>query len=92
MTVTVRHRQTLTDIAIQVYGDVRGVIALSAANNISVTDPLTPGMTLLCPEEVYDRYMQDWVTKRKIIPATESEPDDEVRTNVFTKVFTEEFA
>lgn len=73
MTVTVQNRQTLSDIAIQVYGDIRGVTLIAQANNISITDNLTPGTELDCPEVVLDQYLQNWVTKRHITPATEVE-------------------
>ena len=41
--------QTLFDIAVQVYGDVRSVIILAMSNNISVTQTLAPGMELVLP-------------------------------------------
>jgi nucleoid-associated protein YgaU len=70
MTVTVLPRQTLSDIAIQVYGDVSGVVELAAANNIGITSELTPGQELVCPEVIHDNYMQNYVRKRGIAPAT----------------------
>ena len=70
MKVTVQQRQTLSDIAIQVYGDIRGVADLMQANGLSATDDLEPGTVLECPEKVYDRYLQDYVRKRSIKPAT----------------------
>ena len=73
MTVTVQNRQTLSDIAVQVYGDIRGIEALMEANGISATDSLTPGTVLECPEREYDRYMQSYVSKRGITPATAEE-------------------
>lgn len=75
MIVTVQHRQTLSDIAIQVYGDIRGVSVIAQANKISISDPLTYGRQLECPEVVFDRYMQDYVRKRRLEPATEPEND-----------------
>ena len=72
MKVTVTGRQTLSDIALQVYGDIQGIAALVEANNIGVTDPLTAGMVLECPEVIYDRYMQDYVNTHGINPATEN--------------------
>lgn len=70
MIVTVLARQTLSDIAIQVYGDISGVVDIAAANNIGITDELVPGQELHCPEVVYDNYMQQYVRKRSIKPAT----------------------
>ena len=46
MTVTVKNRQTLSDIAIQVYGSVEAVVALAEANGVSITDDLPAGMVL----------------------------------------------
>lgn len=92
MKVTVLPRQTLSDIAIQVYGDIRGVSTLAEANGISITDDLTPGVMLECPEVVYDTYFQDYVSKRNICPATEIEADGEIRGKIFTEEFTKEFA
>ena len=70
MKVTVQRRQTLSDIAIQVYGNVSAVTALAEANRISITDDLEAGTELECPDIVYDRYMQDYVRKAKLMPAT----------------------
>lgn len=70
MRVKVLPRQTLSDIAIQVYGDLRGLEALMDANGISATDDLQPGSELECPDRAYDSYMQRYVTVEKISPAT----------------------
>ena len=70
MKVTVQHRQTLSDIAIQVYGDIRGLAALMQANKVSATEELQPGTVLECPETVYDRYLQNYVNATNIKPAT----------------------
>ena len=75
MIITVQHRQTLADIAIQVYGDIRGVSAIAHANTICITDSLQPGMQLECPDVVYDKYLQEYVRKRRIEPATEQETE-----------------
>lgn len=91
MTVTVRHRQTLSDIAIQVYGDIRGVGALAEANGIGMTDDLEPGTVLKCPETVYDRYLQTYVRALGITPATAFDPDGEVEMRIFTEEYTEEY-
>lgn len=70
MKVTVQPRQTLSDIAIQVYGDIQGLGALMEANLISPTAELQTGDVLECPEIIYDRYMQTYVRARDIRPAT----------------------
>lgn len=92
MTVTVQHRQTLSDIAMQVYGDIRGVTAIAFANNIGITDVLEPGIQLICPDEVYDIYLQNYVRKRRIQPATELEEEAKTVARIFAKEFSKEFA
>ncbi|MBQ7899368.1 MAG: LysM peptidoglycan-binding domain-containing protein [Bacteroidales bacterium] len=91
MKITVERRQTLSDIAIQVYGDVRAVGILMVENGVSLTDDLEPGTVLECPEAEYDRYLQMYVVRRGIRPATALDPDGEIRAKVFTQEFTEEF-
>lgn len=73
MKVTVKARQTLSDIAVQVYGDVSAVCAIAYSNGMSVTDIPQPGSVIECPETVYDQYIQDYVTDNGISPATEPE-------------------
>ena len=70
MKVTVQHRQTLSDIAIQVYGDIRGLAALMQANKVSATEELQPGTVLECPETVYDKYLQSYLRANNLKPAT----------------------
>lgn len=91
MTVTVKNRQTLSDMAIQVYGSVEAVVALAEANGVSITDDLPAGMVLECPDVVYDKYLQGYVRKRRIESATAADPDGEVRMKIFTEQFTKEF-
>lgn len=91
MEVTVRQRQTLADIAIQVYGDLRAVIDIAYANSISMTDRLVPGTVLECPEVVYDRYLQDYVTDNRVSPATARSGKDDMDLGIFTDEFTEEY-
>lgn len=45
-TVIVTNNQTLTDIAIQVYGEAERVIELAVINDLSITADLEPGQTL----------------------------------------------
>ena len=90
MKVTVKPRQTLSDIAVQVYGDLRAVAALGAANGVGVTDTLTPGTELQCPEVVYDKYLQDYVRNNGVTPATASGNGD-LRMKIFTEEFTQQF-
>ena len=73
MTVIVQNRQTLSDIAIQVYGTNAGRVSLAEVNDVSITDELPAGTALECPEEIYDRYLQNFVRIRKVQPATAGE-------------------
>lgn len=75
MKIIAKARQTLSDIAVEVYGDVRAVCVIAHENNMSVTDIPAVGSTLECPELTYDRYMQGYVAENGISPATEPEED-----------------
>ena len=91
MEVTVKPRQTLCDIALQIYGDLRAVTDIAAANSISITDDLLPGTVLQCPEIVYDRYLQNYVSTNKVSPATALEHDGFLDIGIFTDEFTHEY-
>lgn len=91
MKIRVQQRQSLSDLAIQVYGDVRAVGIIAVSNRLSVTDDLEPGTMLECPEAVFDRYLQMFVVKRDLQPATATDPDGEISKRVFTEQFTKEF-
>ncbi len=90
MEVTVRPGQTLPDIAIQVYGDLRAVIDLAAENGLSITEAIQAGKVLRCQEVMYDRYMQDYVRENGLSPATEPANGD-ISLSLFTEQFTDEF-
>lgn len=70
MKITVKPRQTLSDIAVQVYGDESAVVLLALTNNVSITQTLAPGTVLEAPEQMFDRQMQNYVTLNDISPAT----------------------
>ena len=91
MHVTVHQRQTLSDIAVQVYGDVSGVIALARANGLSVTADLQAGQVLQCPDIIYDNYLQGYVRRNGIRPATLYDGLGEISQRVFADEFTLEF-
>ena len=44
ITVTVRRRQTLSDICLQVYGTLEGIMALARANGLAASEELQPGL------------------------------------------------
>lgn len=89
--VTVRRRQTLSDVCLQVYGTIEGIIALARENNLSPSGELVAGTVLQCPDVTYDNYMQDYVRKNGIIPATAYNGRGEISQRIFTEQFTEEF-
>lgn len=89
--VRVRRRQTLSDICLQIYGTLAGLVELARENGISVTQELTPGSVLTCPDVTYDNYLQTYVRKNGIIPATAYDGRGEIRQRIFTEEFTEEF-
>jgi hypothetical protein len=89
--VTVRRRQTLSDVCLQVYGTIEGIIALARENNLSPSGELEAGTVLQCPDVTYDNYLQDYVRKNGIIPATAYNGRGEIRQRIFTEEFTEQF-
>lgn len=91
MKVIVQQRQSLSDIALQVYGDVSGVIAIARANGLSVTPDLVAGQVLQCPDVVYDYYLQNYVRRNGIKPATLYDGIGEISQRVFTEEYTLEF-
>ena len=91
MKVIVRPRQSLSDIALQVYGDVSGVIAIARANGLSVTPDLVPGQVLQCPDVVYVNYLQNYVRRNGIKPATLYDGIGEISQRIFTDEYTLEF-
>lgn len=91
MKIKVQHRQTLADLAIQVYGDIRGAVEIAVANGIDVTGELEAGVELECPDITYDPYIRDYVKKKSITPATELSELDSLQVRIFTDEFTEEY-
>ena len=89
--VKVRRRQTLSDVCLQVYGTLDGIIALALENGIPVSGELQPGAVLSCPDVTYDNYLQIYVRRNAIIPATEDDGLGEISQRIFTEQFTEEF-
>ena len=92
MRVTVLMRQTLSDIALEIYGDISGLPGIARANNIAMTADLQVGQVLECPDVVYDAYLQNYVRKYGIKPATEYDGNGEIRQRIFTEQFTLEFS
>lgn len=81
-------RQTLPDVAMQVYGDIRGLVAIAEANGLAVSDDIKAGTILECPEIAFDKYMEEYVKDKEVSPATMLE---DTYTRIFTQQFTIEF-
>ena len=78
MKVTVKDRQSLFDVAIQVLGSAEGVFALAERNGLSITDRLTDGQELEYDlGDIVDSRTAELVAARGICPATEIPSTDE---------------
>lgn len=92
MKVIVLKRQTLSDIALQVYGDLSGLPELARINGLSVTSEVEAGQELECPNIVFDAYLQNYVEKNGIRPATAyNSAEGDITLRIFTEQFTQEF-
>lgn len=91
MKVTILQRQTLADIALEVYGDISSLPDIARENNLSITAELEAGQELICPDVVYDAYLQNYVRKNGIKPATAYDGTGEIPQRIFTEQFTLEF-
>lgn len=89
--MTILQRQTLADIALEVYGDISSLPDIARENNLSITADLEPGTELICADVVYDAYLQNYVRKNGIKPATAYDGSGEIRQRIFTEQFTLEF-
>lgn len=71
MKVTVLSGQTLTDIAMQVYGSAEGVFTLAIENGLDVTVDLQPGQKLTYQaENILERTIVNYYAMNGICPAT----------------------
>ena len=91
MKVTILQRQTLADIALEVYGDIASLPDIARENDLSITADLEPGQELVCPDVTYDTYLQNYVRKNEIKPATAYDGTGEISQRIFTEQFTLEF-
>ena len=91
MRITVQNRQTLADIAVQVYGDIMAVVTIATHNNISMTDDLCAGQILSCPEMEYNAQKGRYLGMGNISPATALSASEEHGRRIFTSEFTQEF-
>lgn len=86
MKVTVRNGQTLTDIAIQVYGSAEAVFTLASENALDITDKLTTGMELdYSSDNIVNKRIVDYYAANKIYPCTQDDAD--VSNRLFDDTF-----
>lgn len=76
MTVTVLHNQTLLDIAIQYTGVIENSFNIAFFNNLSLSDPLVYGMSLIIPDDLeVDSDTVNFYQDNNLQPATEIDPN-----------------
>lgn len=63
--------QSLFDIAVQECGSVEAAFALAVANDIGITDEITPG-TYLKKTSIVNKKIVDYYTLKNLKPATSS--------------------
>lgn len=69
--MVVLNRQSLFDLAIQIFGDVRAAFDLAEANGLSITDEVAAGQKLVVPESLYkEEDIQRYYKSKGILPAT----------------------
>lgn len=72
MTVKRLHQQSLFDIAIGEYGDVKAVFDLTLSNQTSMTDDRMINEAVFIGKSVYtDRSIRDYYKRNEYIPATD---------------------
>ncbi len=90
MKVVVGKGQSLTDVAMQVYGSADAVVALAADNGLSVTDHPATGTELdYYAENVIDPHVVAFYANNKIVPVTDFIIDINNRT--FDETFDQTF-
>ncbi|QIY83414.1 hypothetical protein HER18_07660 [Chryseobacterium sp. NEB161] len=70
MIVTVLHKQSLLDIAIQHTGSVLNVFLIAQANGLAVSDELVAGSELTIPDVENNNDILNYYSSRAIQPAT----------------------
>ena len=72
MIVTVRHRQSVFDLALQHFGSVEACFKVADRLGIEITDETTAGATFQMEEnEIIDKTVVDYYEQNNIIPTTE---------------------
>lgn len=89
--VTILPHQTMSDIAVQEYGDMAALFLIAHENDLSPTARLEPGTVLRLPDVVVNREMQAYCKNNRVSPATSETADSEIRLRIFSEQFTKEF-
>lgn len=77
MKVIVLHNQSLFDMALQHSGSIESIFEIILANNLSLTDEVKAGQTLIMPNVISkDNDILSYYTAKKIQPATAFTAED----------------
>lgn len=68
--IYVIERQTLADLAIQIFGNVEFMFDIAELNNLSVSDYLTPGMKLKLPAIISENDNNLFYKSNRLYPAS----------------------
>ena len=72
VTIVVLHNQSLLDVAIHQTGSAFTALEIAIANDLSITDQLTAGSTLLIPDSVIGNIdIKSYYQSKMIQPATD---------------------
>jgi phage tail protein X len=68
--IAVEAGQNIFDIALQMYGNIEGIIDIARDNGKDMTSELTPGELIVGSDEAIDILVRDFYAGRGILPAT----------------------
>ena len=89
MTIKVRDRQSVWDIALQVCGDAEAAFAIAEANDVSVSEQIDPGTEIEVPS-VMERRVVEYYERNHIEPATIDEDTNYLITYMEEDIITNE--
>lgn len=78
LTVKVKAHQCLLDLSMQEKGSINTLFDFAAVNNISITDNLIAGQSMLIPDtEITEKNTYQYLRDNNIIPANAYTQEDE---------------
>ena len=89
MTIKVRDRQSVWDIALQVCGDAEAAFAIAELNDVSVSEQIDPGTEIEVPS-VMERRVVEYYERNHIEPATIDEDTNYLITYMEEDIITNE--